>query len=931
MQPQLTARTGAPAVTATILACASLAVAAAASAAHRAGSEPLRHRPTAQGIHLPLFFEELPADGGTSRFLSRTPGYALTVSGNEAMLQLPRRAVSAAQGAHRRGHQVASTAGPAPTLIRMRLLGGKESAAVQGEAPQRGRVNYLVGRDPAAWRKNVATYSRVRCGNVYPGIDVVYYGTEGHLEYDLVVRPGADPGQVRLGIQGANKIHLAPNGDLVLNTPAGELRQRRPGVYQEINGARKPITADYVLHSVPGGALPEVTFRLADYDAARPLVMDPELVFSTYLGGTGNEKGGRIAVDVSNNVYVVGSTASANFPTANAIRPTFGGGNLDGDAFIAKLTPDGSQLVFATYLGGLGNDLATDVAIDGAGSIYVTGGTGSADFPTRNPVQAAKLGTEDAFVAKLDSEGSELLYATYLGGDGADEGEAITVDGGRNAYVTGTTLSANFPTLTPIQATFGGISDAFVTRLNASGTAVLFSTYLGGTSDDAAEAIAVDSAGAICLTGVTYSSNFPVYLARQSTLRGAADAFVTRLNPGGLTFSYSTFLGGSDFDEGTDLVVDSRRIVYVAGTTSSQDFPTANAFQQDIGGLDDAFVCKINSIGTTLLYSTFLGGTGVESGNGLAVDASGAIYLTGQTTSDDFPVEPAASSSRTGVSDAFVTKIRADGTGLVYSTYFGGGGGEAGTSIAVDAFGGAYVLGNTSSPDFPTHAPFQAAAGGGFDAFVTKLDGGTPAPAFPINLKATVITEAQVTLTWEDSATNATAFKLERKTGTEAYAELPLELGPSARTASDTTVAPATSYSYRVRATNAGGDSDYSNELKVSTASLATGTLSVAAKVNFGQILTGRFKKKTLFIYNLNRNKNLRVTLTAPAAPFVLAPNTPTTFVIGARSKRGISISFSPTVAGAAHGILALTSSDPRHPAVNVKLNGSGKQAHGTQ
>jgi len=626
------------------------------------------------------------------------------------------------------------------TVVRMKLVGANPEPRVEGRQELPGKVNYFIGNDPAKWRTNVPTYAKVQYTNVYPGVDLIYYGNQRQLEYDFVVRPGADPKAIALGFQGADRLEVDGQGDLVLHTAAGSIRQRKPVIYQEIDGARREIAGGYIIE-----AARQVSFRVAAYDASRPLIIDPALSYSTYLGGTSLDYAQGIAVDSAGNAYVAGFTASMDLPTTTgAFQPTLGASNNGGsfNAFVAKLNSTGSGLIYSTYLGGTGNypgDRGYAIALDTSGNSYVTGSVTSTDFPTTpgafQPTNSlGSVNHPKAFVTKLNSTGSALVYSTYLGGAASDSGVGIAVDTAGHAYVTGFTESADFPT-TPgaFQPTLAGVNgDAFVTKLNVLGTGLVYSTYLGGTASNAGVGIAIDTTGNAYVTGNTQSTNFPTTIgAFQPTLAGSMNAFVTKLNALGTGLVYSTYLGGSAGDSGVGIAVDTASSAYVTGSTHSSDFPTtAGAFEATfVGafGAEDAFVTKLNSTGSALVYSTYLGGTGQDHGQSIAVDSSGNAYVTGVTESTNFPTTPGAFQTTIGGSlqDAFVTKLNPLGTGLVYSSYLGGSGAnDSGNGIAVDTLASpnAYVAGSTDSADFPvTPGAFQTALQTGADAFVAKI------------------------------------------------------------------------------------------------------------------------------------------------------------------------------------------------------------------
>ena len=602
-------------------------------------------------------------------------------------------------------------------VLRMKLVSAQQASQWVGVERLPSISNYFIGDDPKKWWSNVPNYGRVEARGVYPGVDLICYGDQGRLEYDLAVAPGADPNQVHLAWEGADSLRLNGDGDLVLTTRLGEIVQKRPRVYQDAGGKRVEIGSKYVL-----AAGNRVRFELASYDRSRGLVIDPlVLVYSTYLGGVGQDNGAGIAVDSVGSAYVTGATQSTNFPTLSAYEKYQGGYN----AFVTKLSPAGNALVYSTYLGGSADDVGSGIAVDSAGSAYVTGRTTSPDFPTQSAYQAAYsspfLGGSDAFVTKLTPTGNALAYSTYLGG-GYDGGYGIVVDAAGSAYVTGQTGSINFPTQSAYQG-LKGRYNAFVTKLAPAGNALVYSTFLGGSASDGGLGIVVDATGAAYVTGVTTSSDFPLEACFQS-YAGGSDAFVTKLTPAGDALVYSTHLGGSGTDVGTGIAVDADGSAYITGYTSSTNFPTQSAFQTRLNGLYNAFVTKLTPAGSALVYSTYVGGNDNDNGCGIAVDAEGSAYITGNTSSTNFPLTQYIGSSGPQGEDAFVTKVSPHGTALVYSTYLGGRSGDGGSAIAVDAAGAVYVTGTTGSTDFPTESPFQETFGGGIgNAFVTKLSG----------------------------------------------------------------------------------------------------------------------------------------------------------------------------------------------------------------
>jgi hypothetical protein len=638
--------------------------------------------------NLPLAFE--PNMGQTDPqvlFVSRSQGMTVFLTASEAVMSL-------------KDH-----------VVRMKLVAAGAPRRTRGLEKLPGISNYFLGRDPKKWRTDIPNYGKVAFEGVYAGVDLVYRGNQRRLEYDFVVAPGANPDVIELAYEGADAVTVDPNGDLILRTSAGALHQERPRVYQEVDGRRVEIAGGY---KVQGR---RVGFALARYDASRPLVIDPVLAYATFLGGSGLDSGNAIAVDSSGSAYVAGTTASSNFPTQSPAQRRQTGQ----DVFVAKLMPGGDALAYATYLGGSGDDAAAGIAVDATGSACVTGSTTSANYPTQSAYQRSKNGFSDAFVTKLSPGGNALTYSTYVGGSGSQESHAIAVDRTGSAYITGWTSSVDFPTRSPYQ-TWQGVADVFVTKLAPDGSTLVYSTYLGGNGNDRGNGIAVDLSGSAYVTGSTDSVNYPVQSPYQVG-QGLSDAFVTKLTPAGSALAYSTFLGGIGNDEGRAIAVDAQGSAYVTGWTTSSNYPTRTPYQALKGG-EDIFVTKLAPGGGALVYSTYLGGSSDDIGNGIAVDASGAAYITGRTTSTNYPtLSPILGTlSGSALNDTIVTKLVPAGNVLAYSTYLGGTLDDGGTAIAVDVDGSAYVTGWANSPAYPLQSPYQTYQGGG-DAHVTKIEG----------------------------------------------------------------------------------------------------------------------------------------------------------------------------------------------------------------
>lgn len=606
------------------------------------------------------------------------------------------------------------------SIVQATLLGANAAAKVTGVEPLSTKTNYLIGRDPRTWKTNVPNYAKVKYSGVYPGIDAVFYGNQDLLEYDFIVSPRANPGVITLAFDGIKDLHVDEKGDLILRTDAGEVRQSRPVVYQQIDGARRIVPASYLVKDKK-----QVAFQIANYDKSRPLVIDPTLAFSTYLGGSSNDLGFGIAVDSAGNAYITGGTTSADFPVTPGAFDTVKTGFPEFDVFVTKMNATGTALIYSTYFGGSNREIGNDIALDAAGNAYVTGLTDSPDIPiTPGAFRTTIVGSDetDAFAFKLNATGTALDYSTYLG---PVLGTGIVVDSAGNAFITGQ-ANGDYPT-TPgaFQTVTGGSSDCFVTKLNSTGTALIFSTFLGGTGFDSATDIAIDSGGNAYVTGLA-DAGFPVTPgAFQTIFNGLPDGFVTKLNSTGTALVYSTYLGGSGTDFSNGIAVNAAGNAYVTGVTGSSNFPTTpGAFQTLKAAGEDAFVTELSTTGNSLVYSTYLGGDANDVGFDIAVDASGSATLTGQTASTDFPTTADAlqSAFAGGNGDAFITRLNATGADLVFSTYFGGTNSENGLSLWVDADGSIYFTGTTFSGDFPiTPGAFQTTLRGPSDAYVAKI------------------------------------------------------------------------------------------------------------------------------------------------------------------------------------------------------------------
>ncbi len=654
---------------------------------------------------LPIFF--LPNAGQTDpaiRYIAQTRGMTVAFAVDSAIFRI--------QG----------------TDLRVHFAGANPSVSIQGLDAMPSRANFLIGDDPAAWHTGVPTYQSIVYRNLYRGIDMKYVTGDPQLKSEFLLAPGADPNQIRLEYPDDDHISIDAHGDLIVHMGAAELREQAPVAYQESGGVRHLVEASFRI--LPGNT---VAFGLGNYDPALPLVIDPVISYSTYLGGTAQSAITALAVDTSGNLYAAGWTEAIDFPVSNAIQAVNRGGV---DAFVFKLNAAGNTLLYATYIGGRGDDRAAGIAVDSSGQIYVAGSTASADFPLVSSIRPMLGGTRDAFALKLNAIGNLLVYSTLLGGTAYDAATAISIDSAGNAYIAGDTQSADFPLLNPVQSVFGGSTDVFVTKLTPAG-AISFSTYLGGNNVEHAGGVAVDASGGIYIAGGTLSTNFPLAAPIQATNGGSQDAFVTKISTSPAALVYSTYLGGTGGQAGSPeqangIAVDAAGAAYVAGVTNSANFPvTAGAFQIAFNGVQDGFVTKLNAAGSALLYSTYLGSSSFDWASGIAIDTGLNAYVAGYTSSAGFPVVGAVQGGFKGFYDAFVSKLNPLGNGLTFSTLYGGTGADQANAIAVDSSGNMFIGGQTSSLDLFLQGAIQSSNVGSSTGWVARLGVTAPPPQLP--------------------------------------------------------------------------------------------------------------------------------------------------------------------------------------------------------
>jgi Beta-propeller repeat len=597
--------------------------------------------------------------------------------------------------------------------LEMRLIGARAVAPVG--LSEAGRLNVLRGSNPAAWRYGAPLYQKVIYRDAYPGIDLVYGGSLHTIKSEYIVAPNADPSQIRFRF-GDSVTARVLNGSLTVKTNGAVFRESAPECYQDGAHGKTRVQASY--HVFDDGT---VGFSLGSYDVMRTLIIDPEVTFSTFWGGSLHDALTGVAAGDDGSMYVCGWSESADVPVLNASQPAWRGST---DAFVMKLSAS-NTIVYATYLGGSGQDQANAIEIDAAGNAYVAGWTASADFPRAGAFQQGLSGSRDAFVTKLSPAGG-IVFSTYLGGSGADAANAIRVDASGSAYVAGQTMSSDFPATNGFQQRFGGVEDAFITKLSPAGNTLVYSTYLGGSGSDQAYGLAVLN-GEAYVTGATNSIDFPIMNALQSRNQGGQDAFVTKIGISGSALAYSTYLGGSGGspsapETGRAIAVTASGEVVIVGMTNSPNFPLAAPLKTALQGLGaDAFVTKLGATGSNLTFSTYLGGAAEDAAQSVAIAPDQTIYITGETMSADFPVVNATQSVKSGIRNAFILRIAADLRSIKWSSFLGGGGSDSAAAIALDASGSPVVAGVATSWDFPLRNAIQSYNASSYGGFVTRF------------------------------------------------------------------------------------------------------------------------------------------------------------------------------------------------------------------
>ena len=925
-----------------------LSVCAAQQPGLAAAQSPTTSTPkgaAANYANLPMTFESNVGQTDPQvKFLSRGSGYVIFLTPGGMVLSA--RSQFVANSGAETNSQAASKQASA-TVIQLNLVGANPNPTAVGETPQAGKVNYFIGRDRSKWQTNVSTYGKVHYKDVYPGIDLVYYGNPSQMEYDFEIAAGANPSQIQFDVKGADKVSVDSIGDLVLQTKQGALHVKSPVLYQTFNGMKIPVTGGFSIKSST-----RVGFSLQAYDHTKPLVIDPVLLYSTYLGGLANDQAMSIAADSNGSAYVTGWTQSANFPLASE-GPVPSGTN----AFIAKLDVSGSTLLYADFIGGSSEDYGQALTLDSSNNAYVTGYTCSSDFPIVNGFQTSMNGCWDGFISKISADGSTLLYSTYLGGSNGSNPSSIAVDSSNDIYVAGYTNSTDFPvqnafqsTVSPNQNNYFG-QYGFVTHLTADGSTLVYSTYLAGNTNvvqncntpcwpspySSIQGIALDASSNAYVTGSTNTYNFPTtegaYMPSQNTPNNAQFGTVSQFSSSG-TLLYSTYFGSTNGDPTTPsaIAVDSLGSAYITGSGYSDgSFPVTTPNLCDPGAYgwscSNGFVTKFNPTGTGLAYSTFLPVNNSASPQSIALDAQNNAYILSSVYNGGMslvaPIE-----AYTGQGDLLLTEIDPTGSIQVFSTYLGGNGYDYPGGIALDPYGNIYVSGNTNSSDFPvTAAALQNTLGGNTDAFVAKI-GTATAPA--VALSPSLV---QFSIRGVGSVSQPNTSLL-RNMGS---APLTISSVTTSGDFSETDncgsgIAPASTCTFTITFTPTAPGPRFGSILVQDDAAgsphfinlVGDGSTSIVAlsstALSFPSLQVGESSPQQSVTLTNNGNATLNLTI-AITGDYVQTNDCPPALGVG--SMCTFHITFTPTTGGARNGALTLTDNAPDSPE-SVTLTGSG-------
>ncbi len=897
---------------------------------------------------LPLTFEENRGQTDPKvKFLSRAKGYTAFLTANGIVLSLrPTEVVKAVNGASPSSAQHKQ---PSNAALEFKLVGAGTNMGTVGEDPQPGVANYFIGNDRTKWRTNVRTYRRVRYTNVYPGIDLIYYGNHRQLEYDFAIAPHSDPASIQFEIKGAKQLELGAEGNLIVKMGDGELHFHAPAVYQEVNGLRAPLQGGYVIKSAT-----RVGFQVAQFDSTKPLVIDPVLDYSTYLGGTGDDTPTGIAVDASGSVYVTGYTDSADFPLASLGSLPPGSDHV----FVSKFDATGSNLVYSDYIGGSNEDFGYALVLDSANDVYVAGSTGSSDFPVVNAYQSTYPGSFNAFLTKISSDGSSLLYSTYLGGNGSDVPSSVQIDSLSDVLVAGTTSSTNFPVVNAYQSTaspnqgneYGDYG--FVTKFTPDGSSLVYSTYFAGSSNLANNCngspcwpqpvsgitgMALDSAGNAYIAGATNTYDLPVtsgaYLGTDSTQMNASVGFVSKISSSG-SLQYSTyFYEPSGFTDIHGIAVDSSGSAYITGLTySNGTFPitTTGICDPSVSGVacSYAFVTKFDATASSLVYSTFLGPNNYAAPAAIVLDQSNDAYVLTTTNSNSFntvnALEPYA-----GGNDVLLVEIDPVAGSQLFATYLGGSADETAAAMVLDAAGNLYVTGSTDSTDFPTtQQAFQSQLAGDTDAFITKIEAvSAPLPSFtPNSLQFSSLQTGSTSSAQQVVLRNmgGAALTIASASTTGDFAETD-NCGSSVPAAGSCTLSVTftpTAAGQRIGSIVVNDDAAGSpHVVSLSGNGLAAVVSLSPTTLQFSGVAVGGSSSAQVVTLSNLGNATLNIRDVQTTGDFAQTNNCPSTLSAG--DSCTVSVTFAPTVSGNRTGTLTITDNGPGSPQ-SVALSGAG-------
>ena len=803
-------------------------------------------------------------------------------------------------------------------VVRMQLVKPENNITGIGNNQREGYYNYFIGNDKNKWASNIPLYGDIVLKGVYKNIDIKYYYDRGQLRYDYIAQPGANISQIKFKFEGQQGIRVNNNGELVLKTSLGEVTNGKIYAYQTEGGSKQEVACKFEQRR--DGT---IGLKTNSYDIKKELIIDP-LVYSTFIGGTGDDEAESITVDSIGNTYITGITSSTNYPlTTGAYQVSYNGGSYD--IFVTKLNSKGNGLVFSTFIGGNNGDYALSVKLSNNLDIYLTGVTSSSNYPTTIGAYQTNYGggNYDAFVTKLNSSGSALAFSTYIGGSDFDQANSLAIDSQDNTYITGATSSSNFPTSSDVyQKTLKGSQNVFVAKLNSNGTALVYSTLIGGNEKDGAASIALDIDGNAYISGNTSSTNYPVSTnAYQKSLNGQQNPFITKLNPAGSGLVYSTYIGGNNIDNGAALAIDSHKDAYLVGSSTSANFPiTGGAYQTTLKGYQNVFVSKLDSSGSNLIYSTFIGGSGNDMGIFITVDSSGDACFTGGCNSSDYPTTNDAFQNNYGGgnSDAFVSELNSTGSNLLYSTFLGGSNDEKGYSISLNDSGKVYITGNTSSPNYPTTiGAYQNVYAGGTDAFLTKLSlitaPNTVSLVSPPNNSSGNVQPLK--LKWM-SASNTSSYRLQISTDSTFAAATVDTVGLTDTTFTISGLSNFIKYYWHVNAENAGGAGSWSPIWNYTTTSPDSLLLSPSI-LSFGAVPLADSVSQIITLKNLSVLPLSISALSTTSKLFSVQTSTPL-YILG-KDSTTLTVWFKPSGLGSYNDTLSIVSDRGTE---KVRLNG---------